>query len=1100
MPAICPITGKQTIDLTEEENYIQYSINFHDTDHTLRLSKIAGWDTLIKPQDKTVLRSMLFNKEWPIEEETIITPGLVSNICRLGEYPKSFDEKVDHYLLKHYKNGGSEYRNTYFRSEDHLDAYAADKEEFVRIVKALELKEYIRLLGTPSSDTKNTSIVELTEKGVTKGRELALKASSEDPRQFKDNGPGILVLADQSDKFYKDILTKYLLSFGCLTNDFGDLDTENGAPVVFNIRQSLLAKTFDYLIFIKSASSDRNNTFGTLLEIAIDTHNTIEIDKINFIYFAFTDDSNINSRPRIADYSRTIFDFRIKTNRKRLINSIEKDWEERKGKTNVTTSKYDLPLFPLDKNEKLWLETVYDKFIKEEDFDYEALFASMWRKFPNEFDRSQIDPVLITGNTNITLLGIWQIHPESDIFEKFDKVIRAIRDIIQNEVKKITENITSDEIVLKVPDLTPLDIRKAFKLMSPFGYFHTSIGFGPEQASHIGINRAEVLEEYRNYPGVENLIINYLKKYPPRTKVNINTEDPDDLFNKKIKPNNKDAHKANITLRDKNNIRPVFGVLELAKELSQIIRTFPVEKGQMIGIFGKWGRGKTFFINEIWNVLKTDDVGTKYHKLEYHAWKYQEAPASWAYLYEIFRNEFLGKINLKNWFSYSCRLLKLNIARLGYLPILLFSATIVIPIISSIALFEKDQLVALIAVPTWLAIFGIVLGNYRKEYSTKALELIKKYSSKHSFKDKIGIQADIQDELVKLLKVWIPEKKVGKVKILLIVEDIDRCSEEKVIQNIDALRVMLDEDEICKRLVIVTAIDERILKNAVRIKYTPLLKTLSGSVENEHSPNENKRSSDDFDLNVLIPEYLDKIFISAIKLGELNTDQREEYLKELLEKELDSSILKELKKKEEIETQNKVPGLGLTDMLHTKLSKAPKVYDIVDIENAFDKFFNKIKDGDVVVLDAKEKNTSTAETEQANQNRSNEYDQFKGLSLTEATQLTDLVRTWYGATPRKIRIYYYRYLLCKNLLINKYALIENGRSNIWQYKDGIRALMVKILEYTLLHSPDQISEEKRRILHEMGTNKSELIKVEKITVYKIDYYYLLEVLEMAIAY
>ena len=102
-------------------------------------------------------------------------------------------------------------------------------------------------------------------------------------------------------------------------------------------------------------------------------------------------------------------------------------------------------------------------------------------------------------------------------------------------------------------------------------------------------------------------------------------------------------------------------------------------------------------------------------------------------------------------------------------------------------------------------------------FSIKAEDVVKKYTNRHSFKNTLGIQADIQEEIIKLLKVWIPTSKIGKKKILLIVEDIDRCSEDKILQNIDALRIMLDDEKLKDKLLVITAIDERILQLAVAL-------------------------------------------------------------------------------------------------------------------------------------------------------------------------------------------------------------------------------------------------------------------------------------------
>ena len=57
----------------------------------------------------------------------------------------------------------------------------------------------------------------------------------------------------------------------------------------------------------------------------------------------------------------------------------------------------------------------------------------------------------------------------------------------------------------------------------------------------------------------------------------------------------------------------------------------------MIGIFAPWGRGKSYFFNRIMEKINSRAEyasAMKYDVVEFNAWKYQDAPALWAYLFE----------------------------------------------------------------------------------------------------------------------------------------------------------------------------------------------------------------------------------------------------------------------------------------------------------------------------------------------------------------------------------------------------------------------------------------------------------------------------------
>ncbi len=62
-----------------------------------------------------------------------------------------------------------------------------------------------------------------------------------------------------------------------------------------------------------------------------------------------------------------------------------------------------------------------------------------------------------------------------------------------------------------------------------------------------------------------------------------------------------------------------------------------------------------------------------------------------------------------------------------------------------------------------LGVTGIAIGllakNIKRDYLTRALNLIKRYGIKTSFKTTLGIQAEIQKELEHLINAWINREK-----------------------------------------------------------------------------------------------------------------------------------------------------------------------------------------------------------------------------------------------------------------------------------------------------------------------------------------------------
>lgn len=197
--------------------------------------------------------------------------------------------------------------------------------------------------------------------------------------------------------------------------------------------------------------------------------------------------------------------------------------------------------------------------------------------------------------------------------------------------------------------------------------------------------------------------------------------------------------RANISFRDKKDIEGVLGVDELAEELAEIISIMPPEQGSMIGVFGKWGRGKTFLLGQTWKKLDKKDNLNKFIKVDFHTWKYQDTPATWAYLYECISDVYLNpkfKWKVSNWLVRAKRLFMLNLERKGVWPILKFlailSAGMFIYILGKelfsfiSAKFQPAFSYAGVAFAGSATIYTLY-ATIKKEYSAKAKDLFLKY-------------------------------------------------------------------------------------------------------------------------------------------------------------------------------------------------------------------------------------------------------------------------------------------------------------------------------------------------------------------------------------
>lgn len=375
------------------------------------------------------------------------------------------------------------------------------------------------------------------------------------------------------------------------------------------------------------------------------------------------------------------------------------------------------------------------------------------------------------------------------------------------------------------------------------------------------------------------------------------------------------------------------------------------------------------------------------------------------------------------------------------------------------------------AAPIFLLTALKLLWQLRKPLSTKALELVNKYGIRHSFKATLGMQAAIQDELVILIKTWVRSRKIARKKILLFVEDADRCTEERIIESIDALRVMLEDDEIAKRLIVITAVDERILKNAIRIKYEKLYPRADEKQRTGQSTPPDPHLAPP-PIKELVSEYLDKLFISAVKLGNLTIQQKREYVDKILMRTKYST-------NGEMKSSSTEPKGD-----DTRVSTSPLAAD------------QNVVDAAALVTPPR-----VTTLEEATDSATQGTPFVSVASLEDLTEIEEnsfkaVVDNWTQATPRTLNLFYYRYLLCKNLLLQKY---EGTNSELWRDENVIKGLMYALLEFVNHYDPLKISEKKVEIMQKQDL-KLVPISTNQVQIDREDYLAMLEIFEIIIAY
>lgn len=321
----------------------------------------------------------------------------------------------------------------------------------------------------------------------------------------------------------------------------------------------------------------------------------------------------------------------------------------------------------------------------------------------------------------------------------------------------------------------------------------------------------------------------------------------------KTRENFKDIVDANVT--------PCFGIKAVtdcfAKQLDKIA-TSKTESTRMLGIFGPWGRGKTYFFKQLKADLEDKQRHTlKYKIVEFNAWKYQDTPALWAYLYETI---YKSSSWLEKTINFIRQTIQIN-------DVIIYFLILVVGWLIGWFVSEhsnnviREFLVSIKIPASAIYLFsGIAYTLVEKPVTVR--RIIKRYTSRKSYKNYLGIQNEIEENLQKLLQsmVLCPSKS----RVILYVDDIDRCPSRKMVSLIEALRTVLENPKIQERLIVICSIDEKKLLQSYKQEL------IANGFNQEQS-------------NQLSREQLDKLFLFGIKLADLESTQLQEYLETLIE-------------------------------------------------------------------------------------------------------------------------------------------------------------------------------------------------------------------------
>lgn len=235
-----------------------------------------------------------------------------------------------------------------------------------------------------------------------------------------------------------------------------------------------------------------------------------------------------------------------------------------------------------------------------------------------------------------------------------------------------------------------------------------------------------------------------------------------------------------------------------------------------IGIFGEWGEGKSSFLNLIEeeinkaNRIENNEESYHTHVVRYDATEYSEQEKIWAcilkQLFKKFEDEngykarikfswkkFMKRLNEDIW-KYIIRVISIVLiviwwcifnyqvvdlsktkevflyGSLGIFPLIMGFVNIIIPFIKSQITIAKPL--------SDTVVTNMELPNYSKD---------------------LGAKESIKEDLMDLLDVWLKKQKNTdsyKERLVIFIDELDRCSEEGIVELLEALQLFLSVEQI----------------------------------------------------------------------------------------------------------------------------------------------------------------------------------------------------------------------------------------------------------------------------------------------------------------
>ena len=269
-------------------------------------------------------------------------------------------------------------------------------------------------------------------------------------------------------------------------------------------------------------------------------------------------------------------------------------------------------------------------------------------------------------------------------------------------------------------------------------------------------------------------------------------------------------------LDDQPASNDLLGYQQYAVALSGVIRNEEMRTPFIIGVLGRWGSGKTTLLRLIEAELMKQKVTTVWLSV----WPYAQADEIWAAFLQTLSQRLAKQLGLGEKLRFSARLLKGGIdwSRLIYKAPNYVLGLLLVAVPTIVGLLLQDHVGAWLGKllnSTGVAGSALLGAWYLLRSTTKALPTgaLPEVSLLRSldFDKRISALDGFREQFERMLMALPGQKR----RAIFFIDDIDRCSPEKALQLLDAIKVFLD----IEGCVFVLGLDIAVIQQALVVKY-----------------------------------------------------------------------------------------------------------------------------------------------------------------------------------------------------------------------------------------------------------------------------------------